>query len=108
MIMTNRIARCIRNFVPVSPRVMLVQFRASPVNINIIQVYAPTADKQDEEIEELYHSINDLIKTLKKEEVLIIMGDFNAKIGKVGASEYVGPFGERNRLSRENIYKINI
>lgn len=98
MIMTNKMARCISNFIPVSPRVMLVQLQASPVNINIIQVYAPTADKDEQEIEELYHSIKEVIKTLKKEEVLITMGDFNAKIGKGRTSEYVGPFGlgERN------------
>uniref|UniRef100_A0A8D8QVD8 Craniofacial development protein 2 n=1 Tax=Cacopsylla melanoneura TaxID=428564 RepID=A0A8D8QVD8_9HEMI len=106
MILTNTMAKCISNFVPVSERIMLVQFHASPININIIQVYAPTTDHADEEIDELYNSINDVIKTLKKQDVLVIMGDFNAKIGKGRTSDFVGPFGLGERNDRGDNLEI--
>lgn len=46
--------RAVKNFVRYSDRVCLLQLQTSPANINIIQVYAPTADKGDDMIEEFY------------------------------------------------------
>lgn len=103
IILTKKMARCVDNFIPISPRVMLVQLRASPVNINIIQVYAPTSDRTDEEVEELYTSINQVIKNLNKQEILIVMGDFNARIGAGRSSCSVGPFGLGKRNERGDL-----
>ncbi|CAG9828488.1 unnamed protein product, partial [Diabrotica balteata] len=66
VIITRKISRCILNFVPVSNRVILLQIRANPVNVNIIQIYAPTADKDDEEVETLYQSIEDILERISK------------------------------------------
>uniref|UniRef100_A0A8D8VHS4 Craniofacial development protein 2 n=2 Tax=Cacopsylla melanoneura TaxID=428564 RepID=A0A8D8VHS4_9HEMI len=103
VIVTKNMARCVTNFIPVSDRVMLLQMNARPVNINIVQVYAPTADKDDEEIFELYQSINEVLSKLKKEDITVVMGDFNAKLGAGQTSEYIGPFGlgERNQRGDE-------
>uniref|UniRef100_A0A8D8Y176 Craniofacial development protein 2 n=3 Tax=Cacopsylla melanoneura TaxID=428564 RepID=A0A8D8Y176_9HEMI len=100
IILTKKMAGYVSNFIPVSDRVMLVQMKARPVDINIIQVYAPTADKGDEEVLELYHSINEIMKKLKKEDVTIVMGDFNAKLGAGKTSEFVGAFGLGERNTR--------
>uniref|UniRef100_A0A8D9EV91 Craniofacial development protein 2 n=1 Tax=Cacopsylla melanoneura TaxID=428564 RepID=A0A8D9EV91_9HEMI len=98
IILTKKMAACVTNFIPISDRVMLLQLKGRPVDINIVQVYAPTADKKDEEIYELYHSIDEVLKKLKKEDVTLVMGDFNAKLGAGKTSDHVGPFGlgERN------------
>lgn len=71
---------------------------ASPTNINLIQIYAPTADKQDEEAEELYGQIQEVLRSLKPHEITIILGDFNAKVGKGRVDDVAGAFGlgERN------------
>uniref|UniRef100_A0A8D9EQ38 Craniofacial development protein 2 n=1 Tax=Cacopsylla melanoneura TaxID=428564 RepID=A0A8D9EQ38_9HEMI len=106
MILTKRMAGCVTNFIPVSDRVMLLQMNARPVNINIIQVYAPTADKDDEEIFELYHSINEVLRKFKKEDVTIVMGDFNAKLGAGKTSDNVGPFGLGDRNQRGDELEI--
>uniref|UniRef100_A0A8D9ASD9 Craniofacial development protein 2 n=1 Tax=Cacopsylla melanoneura TaxID=428564 RepID=A0A8D9ASD9_9HEMI len=106
MILTKEMAKYISNVVPVSERVMLVQLRATPVDINIIQVYAPTTDRSDEELEEFYNSVNEVMKKLKKHEVTITMGDFNAKIGAGRTSEFVGPFGLGDRNDRGDNLEI--
>uniref|UniRef100_A0A8D8XEP5 Craniofacial development protein 2 n=1 Tax=Cacopsylla melanoneura TaxID=428564 RepID=A0A8D8XEP5_9HEMI len=100
LILTKEIAKCVDNFIPVSCRVMLVQIKAKPVDLNIIQVYAPTSDATEEEIEDFYSSLNQVLKKLKKQDILILMGDFNAKLGAGKTSQSVGPFGLGNRNPR--------
>ncbi|KAI5724057.1 hypothetical protein M8J76_014882 [Diaphorina citri] len=99
MIMTKEVAACVRTFTPISERILLIQLEGRPVNINIIQVYAPTLDKPDETVEEMYATINDIMSKLKKNEINILMGDFNSKVGEGKTSDAVGPFGlgERNK-----------
>ena len=69
-------------------------------NLCIIQVYAPTTDYEDLEVEEVYEDVDKAIKE-NKGKYTIVMGDFNAKIGKhkAGEEEVMGCFGigERNR-----------
>ncbi|XP_039291111.1 craniofacial development protein 2-like [Nilaparvata lugens] len=99
-IMTKGVAKCVDNVIPVSSRLILVQLKAKPVNINIIQVYAPTTDGTDEEVEEFYNSINEIMRKLKKQDLTIVIGDFNAKLGSGRTSSSVGPFGLGNRNAR--------
>uniref|UniRef100_A0A8D8W5N2 Craniofacial development protein 2 n=2 Tax=Cacopsylla melanoneura TaxID=428564 RepID=A0A8D8W5N2_9HEMI len=98
IMVTAEVARCVKNFVPISDRVMLLQIQASPININIVQIYAPTADKQEEEALQLYESVNQIISRIPKHELLIVMGDFNAKLGAGYKTTYIGShgLGERN------------
>lgn len=62
VILSAELARCLKSFTPISARIMLLQLSGSPIDINIIQVYAPTMDKEDEKIEEFYDSINGILK----------------------------------------------
>ncbi|KAI5708046.1 hypothetical protein M8J77_015361 [Diaphorina citri] len=98
IIVSKTIANSVTNFIPFSERLILIQISATPVNLNIIQVYAPTADKPDTEVEELYNSINQIYEKLPKQDATIIMGDFNAKLGAGQKTEFVGMhgLGERN------------
>ena len=49
--------------------------------MNVIQIYAPTADpKYDDEVETLNENIQKLIDTIKPHKITIMMGDFNAKV----------------------------
>ncbi|XP_039276069.1 craniofacial development protein 2-like [Nilaparvata lugens] len=99
-IMIKEVAKCVNNVVPVSSRVILVQLKAKPVNINIIQVYAPTTDGTDEEVKEFYNSINQIIEKLKRHDLTIVLGNFNAKLGEGRTWSSVGPFGLGNRNTR--------
>ncbi|XP_023234361.1 craniofacial development protein 2-like [Centruroides sculpturatus] len=65
-----------------------------PFKINIIQLYAPTVDKKyDERVEALYDTIGKVISKTKSDEITLVMGDYNAKIGEGKRSDLVGEHG---------------
>ena len=66
---------------------------AKPQNITIIQVYAPTSDHEDQEVEEFYEKIESIIQKTPKKDLLIVQGDFNAKIGKDAYENWAGTVG---------------
>lgn len=106
MILKKHITQYVNNFVPISERILLIQLETYPVNITIIQVYAPTADKSKNIIEQFYDFLEATITRIRKE-VLIIMGDFNSKIGRGICGNFVGPFdlgGGNERGERLNIF----
>jgi len=83
----------VRGFIPISSRVALIKIKAKPFDLNVIQAYAPTSESNDTEIEEFYEQLKAALKHTKKEEVNIILGDMNAKVGKGIVEHVVGGFG---------------
>ncbi|XP_068625267.1 craniofacial development protein 2-like [Battus philenor] len=85
-------------FVPVSNRAMMIQIQSKPLNLNIIQLYAPTTEGTNEDVEEFYKQTEQLIKVTKKHDINIILGDMNAKVGRREVKGTVGKYGlgERN------------
>ncbi|XP_055388335.1 craniofacial development protein 2-like [Condylostylus longicornis] len=102
IIVTEHLAKCVTNFIPLSDRPMLLKINTKPVELNVIQIYEPTAEKDDDEIEGFYCEIESLLKLTKPHEMTIIMGDFNAKIGTGRVNDIVGPFGLGTRNNRGN------
>ena len=59
-----------------------VHFQGKPFNITVIQVYAPTGNAEEAEVEQFYDDLQDLLELIpKKKDVLFIRGDWNAKVG---------------------------
>jgi len=56
-------------------------FQGKPFSIKIIQVYAPTKNGEEAEVEWFYEELQDLIEIIYKKHVLFIIGDCNAKVG---------------------------
>ena len=78
----------------VSERIICLKLKCKPVSMIILQVYAPTSDATQAEVEEFYEQIEEVVKVQKKYgDCLIVMGDFNGKVGEVKESDTVGPFG---------------
>lgn len=100
IIVSKTIAECVTNIVPISERVMLLQINALPAQLNIIQVYAPTTDHSDEEVAEFYSQITDVLQQLSKKDLTILMGDFNAKIGRGSEGDIIGHYGLGQRNER--------
>lgn len=98
IVITKELLKSVITFVPYSDRTALLKLKARPNDLNIIQVYAPTADSPEHEVEKFYDEVQELLRLTKKQDVNIIMGDFNAKIGNGQFEEIVGPYGlgERN------------
>ena len=58
-----------------------VRFQGKLFNITIIQVYAPTTNAEEAEVERFYEDLQDLLELTPKKDVLFIIGDWNAKVG---------------------------
>lgn len=78
---------------PLSCRLISIRLSAKPNNITIMQVYAPTTDYDDQDIEEFYEQLEKAIKSTPKKDILIIQGDFNAKIGPDAYDQWAGTTG---------------
>ena len=70
-----------------------VRFQGKPFNITVIQVYAPTSNAEEAEVEWLYEDLQDLLELTPKKDVLFIIGDWNAKVGSQETPGVTGKFG---------------
>ena len=68
---------------PVSSRFITIRLRAVPFNVTIVQAYAQTSDYDDNKIEELYDQLQHFIDQTSKKDILIVQGNWNAKVGRV-------------------------
>ena len=59
----------------------LVSFQDKPFSITVIQVYAPTSNSEEAEVEQFYEDLQDFLELTCKKDVLFIIGDWNAKVG---------------------------
>ena len=59
-----------------------VRFQGKPFNITVIQVYAPTSNAEEAEIQRFYEDLHDLLELTPKRDVLFIIGDCNANVKK--------------------------
>ena len=70
-----------------------VRFQGKPFNITVIQVYAPTSNTKEAEVERFYEDQQDLLELTPQKDVLIIIGDWNAKEGSQETPGVTGKFG---------------
>ena len=61
-------------------RMISVCFQGKPFSITVIQVYAPTSNAEEAEVERFYEDLQDLLEITPKKDVLFITGDWNAKV----------------------------
>ena len=66
----------------VSSRLITIRLRAVPFIITIVQAYAPTSDYDDNEVEEFYAQLQNVIDQTSKKDIFVVQGDRNAKVGK--------------------------
>ena len=68
-------------------------FQGKPFNITVIQVYAPTSNAEEAEVEQFYKDLQDLLELTPKKDVLFIIGDWNAKVCSEELSGVTGKSG---------------
>ena len=73
-------------------RMISVHFQGKPFNITVIQVYAPTTNAKRAEVDQFYEDLQDLLKLTSKKDVILITGDWNAKIGSQEIPGVTGKF----------------
>ena len=81
-ILLNKSAqRSLIGYNPISERINTARLRTQIGATTIIQIYAPTSASSEEEADSFYHQLQQVITTTPSKDILIIMGDFNAKVG---------------------------
>ena len=70
-----------------------VRFQGKPFNITVIQVFTPTSNAEEAEVEWFYEDLQDLLELIPKKDVLFIKGDWNAKVGIQEIPGLTGKFG---------------
>ena len=70
-----------------------VRFQGKPFNITVTQVYAPTTNAEEAEVEWFYDDLQDLLELTPPKDVLFIIGDWNAKGGSQEIPGVTGKFG---------------
>ena len=74
-------------------RMISVHFQGKPFNITVIQAYAPTSNTEVAKVECFYEDLQDLLELTPKKDVLLIIGDWNAKVGSQETLGVTGKFG---------------
>ena len=70
-----------------------VRFQGKSFNITVIQVYAPTSNAEEAEVEWFYDDLQDLLELTPPKDVIFIIGDWNAKVGSQETLGVTGKFG---------------
>ena len=74
-------------------RKISVHFQGKPFSMTVIQVYTPTSNAEEAEVERFYEDLQDLLELTPKKYVLFIIGDWNAKVGSQETPGVTGKFG---------------
>lgn len=82
----------------------MLQMKIKFGKLNLIQIYTPMADKDENQVEQFYDRIDCILNLIKQCDVIIIIGDLNAKIGKGKIENWVG---ECDWVFRMNEGKFN-
>ena len=78
---------------PVSSRLITIRLRAVPSNITIVQAYVPTADYDNNKIEEFYDQPQNVIEQTPKKDILAVKGDWNVNVGRDACGNWQGICG---------------
>ena len=100
------VSKSVLGYCAPSDRILLVRIHGKPFNLSIIQVYAPTSASSEEEIEDFYSDLEDTYKKCGNQDIVIVMGDLNAKVGgeQDPLQEIVGKHGLGERNDRGDLW----
>ena len=78
----------------ISDRIMIMRLKMAPVNVLLVQIYAPCEDTKEDEKDRFYERLDQVIGEYKKgRECLVVMGDFNGKVWDDREEDIVETFG---------------
>jgi exonuclease III len=99
IVVHGSIVRSVVKKIIYNDRTIAIKLQAEPINILIVQVYMPTSEHEDDEVEELYGIIEEILEEDGKGVTnTIIMGDWNSFVGDKSFRDIAGPHG----LGRNN------
>jgi len=89
----NDIASAVLGYNSVNDRIISIRIQGRPRNLTIIQVYAPTSAAETADIDEFYASLQQTVDDAPRQDIVLVMGDLNAIVGKEEATEVSGRLG---------------
>ncbi|KAI5728841.1 hypothetical protein M8J77_021978 [Diaphorina citri] len=93
VILEQKISNLVKSVHMISERIIAIKINSSPVNTLIVQCYAPTLDSSDEEKTKFYDDLRTSLEHKHFQDILVMMGDFNGKVGDKRINNIVGPHG---------------
>ena len=81
-------------------KMISVHLQGKPFNITVIQVYAPTSNTEEAEVEWFYEDLQELFELTPKKDVLFIIGEWNAKVGSQETPGVTGKFALECRMKQ--------
>ena len=90
---TRTPVNCVIDCCPISNRLITIRLRAKPLNITIIQAYAPTSAYSNEDVEVFYEELQKILNKTPKKDILVVQGDWNANIGEDAYENWKGTYG---------------
>ena len=103
----RKLASHVMEWIPMGPRLCYIRIQAKPTPLSIICCYSPTEDKANDIKDVFFKELSKLMGCIPKKDVIIVAGDFNAKIGERLSSESanIGRFaiGDRNNNGDRSI-----
>ena len=93
IIVNKRVQNAVLGCNPQNTRIISVHFQGKPFNITVIQVYALTSNAEEAEVEQFYEDLQEVLELTHKNDVLLIIGDWNAKARRQETPGVTGKFG---------------
>ena len=106
-LVNKEIVNTVISCTPVSSRIILLRVKATPFNITIVQIYAPTSAHDEQETDQFYSKVQEQLDKAPKQDIKLVLGDFNAKVGKDSINSCSRYMGEScNDSTNENGEKL--
>ncbi|KAL4084379.1 hypothetical protein QTP88_028202 [Uroleucon formosanum] len=105
-IVKKNIASAIKDFKVVNSRLTILIVEGKFFNIALVNAHAPSEDKSDEEKEEFYSLLESTLEEIPRHCIIILLGDFNAKIGKEECFKTTTGSNSLHQLSNNNGFRL--
>ena len=92
LIVNKRVRNAVLGCNLINDRMISVRFQGKPFSITVVQVYVLTSNAEEAEVERFYEDLQDLLELTPQNDVLFIIGDWNAKVGSQVIRGVTGKF----------------
>jgi exonuclease III len=99
MVLNKKFVNSVIGYYPKNDRMISIRLQGKPTNLTIIQIYAPTTEAEESTIEDFYMDLQQILDEVPKKDAILIIGDWNAKVGETAVPGIVGKFG----LGKRNV-----
>ncbi|CAF1426895.1 unnamed protein product [Adineta ricciae] len=101
-LLSKQAKKALIGYNPINSWIITARFNASPFKMTVMHVYAPTSTFSEEDIEAFYNDIDEVLSKTDKRDVIILTGDWNAKIGSDNSDwkPVMGRYGYSDRNER--------